>query len=296
MVRGLRHASLACACAFALAAVVPCAHALRGARPAQPKTVYNHGPPHAPNLLVIARAASIDVAMRAAGLRRAMVAQEQPTDRAGKDERYTDNPLEVSTHRTRVDPGAQLVPALRVGWSEVGEGGIRTLAAQFAVETGSGSHCYNFNLGNQKGSGKETHMYLRGVWEGLAPHEVRALQSDVAFGPLVRIEADDEARAKGHIVPSGRLLVIVDPPHPVARFRAFDTLQSGADQFVALHRRIAERHPAYMQALRAGEPREVVRLLGSAQIRYYTGNVEAYMQATQNQRAIIDEGLGLLTP
>ena len=261
-----------------------------------PRVFYTHGPPHAPNLLVVARAVSIDVAMRAAGLRRPSIAQEPPPNPGIAGERYTDDPLESPTRQTRVDPGAQLVPALREVWPDIGEEGARTLAAQFAIETGSGRHCYNFNLGNHKGDAKEAHMYLRGVWEGIGPDDFDRMREDPKLGKLVREESPADIRKKGHVVPHGKLVVILDPPHPGARFRAYASLLAGVERFAALHRRIGAKNMAYLEALRSGDGRRVARLLGSSAIRYYTGNVDAYAQGMANQRAIIDEGLGPIRP
>lgn len=273
-------------------------HAGRAASPVAqrskpgPKVFYTHGPPHAPNLLVVARAVSLDIAMRSSGLRPPPPVQEAPIVDFGPGTRYTEDPLEAPTRQTRIDPAGDLVPALRQVWPAIGEEGARTLAAQFSLETGAGRHCYNFNLGNHKGSAKAPHMYLRGVWEGLDSDEVARLRKDPLFGKLVREESEEDIRKKGHVVPKGKLVVVLDPPHPGARFRAYPNLLSGVEQFASLHRKIGAKNEPYMEALRAGDTRGVARLLGSSAIRYYTGNVDAYAQGMANHRAILDEGLG----
>jgi len=257
-----------------------------------PQVFYTHGPPHAPNLLVVARAISLDASIRAAGLRPPSIVEERPIAPGVPGAVYTEDPLETPTRQTRLDPGAQVVPVLREVWPEIGEIGARTLAAQFSIETGAGGHCYNFNLGNHKASGKEPHMYLRGVWEGVARSEFDRLQSDAAFGRLVREESLKDIQRKGHAVPAGKIVVVLDPPHPAARFRANPTLQAGVERFADLHRRIGARNGPYLPALRAGDSRGVARILGSRGVGYFTGNVEAYAQGMLNHRDIIDEGLG----
>jgi hypothetical protein len=256
-----------------------------------PRVYYTHSPPHAPNLVVVARAIALDAAMRAAGLNRIAHAAAEVTPGA-PGQLYTESELEARTQRTRIDPGAQLVPALREAWPEIGELGARTLAAQFSIETGAGSHCYNFNLGNHKAGAKEPHMYLRGVWEGVGRTDFERMRRDATFGELIREESATELRKSGHVVPPGKIVVLLDPPHPAARFRANATLELGVARFAALHRRIGERNEMYLSALRAGDSRSVARILGSPSVAYFTGNVDAYAQGMMNHRDIIDEGLG----
>ena len=255
-----------------------------------PRVYFTHGPPHAPNLLVVARAISLDVAMRAAGLRRPAMVAEGPTTPGVPGDLYTEDPLEARTQQTRLDPGAQVVPVLREFWPDIGEQGARTLAAQFSIETGAGRHCYNFNIGNPKAGPSEPHMYLRGVWEGLGRSELDRMRGDTKFGALVREEAPADILKKGHVVPGGKIVVILDPPHPGARFRANATLELGVERFAALHQRIGAKNGVYVPALRSGDSRAVARILGT--VGYYTGNVDAYAQGMINQRDIIDEGLG----
>jgi hypothetical protein len=261
-----------------------------------PHVYYTHGPPHAPNLLVVARAISLDVAMRAAGLRHATLVAEGPATPGTPGELYTDDPLETRTSQTRLDPGGQVVPVLRDVWPEIGELGARTLAAQFSIETGAGRHCYNYNIGNHKAGPTEPHMYLRGIWEGVARSEFERMQNSAPFGKYVREESQRDIQKKGHAVPPGKIVVILDPPHPGARFRANATLELGVERFAALHKRIGNKNGPYLPALRAGDSRSVARILGSPAVGYFTGNVDAYAQGMINQRDIIDEGLGPVLP
>lgn len=267
-----------------------------GAGKRAPRVYYTHGPPHTPNLLVVARAISLDVVMRAAGLRRPTMLAEGPVAPGPPGALYTDAPLESPRQETRLDPGTQVVPVLREVFPEIGEQGARTLAAQFSIETGAGRHCYNFNIGNHKAGANEPHMYLRGVWEGVALREFERLQGDALFGKLVREESPTDIKKYGHVVPSGKVVALLDPPHPAARFRANATLELGVERFAALHRRIGTKNSLYLPALRSGDSGSVARILGSPTVAYYTGNVEAYAQGMINHRDIIDEGLGPVLP
>jgi hypothetical protein len=236
---------------------------------------------------------SIDLAWRAAGLAPVARAPEPAETTPGvPGELYTDDPNERPTQKTRVDPGSQVVPVLRAIWPEVGELGARVLAAQFSLETGSGRHCYNYNLGNHKAGASEPHMFLRGVWEGVTRGEYEKFRVSETFGALVREETAKESAAKGHGVGAGKIVIILSPPHPAARFRANATVEEGVERFMALHRRIAGKNPPFMAALRAGDTQRAARILGSPGVGYYTADSEAYAQGMQNQRDIIDEGLG----
>ena len=137
-------------------------------------------------------------------------------------------------------------------------------------------------------------MYLRGVWEGLGRAELDRMRGDAKFGALVREEAPADILKKGHAVPGGKIVVILDPPHPGARFRANATLELGVERFAALHQRIGAKNRVYVPALRSGDSNAVARILGA--VGYFTGNVDAYAQGMINHRDIIDEGLGPVLP
>jgi len=260
--------------------------------PRPPRTVYNRGKPHVPNLLVVARAISIDASMRAAGMSRILSLGEGESGAPAGDGGtvYTSSPLEVAARRTRLDPGAEVVPVLRSVWGEVGELGARVLAAQYAHETGSGRYCWNYNLGNHKAGANEPHTYLRGVWEGISQQEFDRLHADSTLGEFVSVEDPKSAAEKGHAVPPGKLVVILAPPHPASRFRANATLEEGVTRFADYHKRLAQRTPSYLSALASGNCRAVAHILAS--MGYFTGNVDAYAQGLTNHRDIINEGLG----
>jgi hypothetical protein len=258
-----------------------------------PRIVTNPGAPHVPNMLVVGRAISVDISMRAAGMGRILSLGDSESATAGDaGGRYTSNPLETAARQTRLDPGEEVVPALRMVWGEVGERGARMLSAQYAYETGSGRYCFNYNLGNHKAGANETHTYLRGVWEGISPESFDRMHADPTFGELVRVEDPQSAAQKGHVVPPGKSVVLFDPPHPASRFRANATMEEGVMRFADYHKRLAQKNNGYLAALTAGDCRAVAQILAS--MGYFTGDVDAYAQGLINHRDIIDEGLGPL--
>ena len=56
----------------------------------------------------------------------------------------------------------ELAQALGKAWLDFSEVGVRTLVAQHALETGGGSACWNWNLGNVKGRASQPHVDLAG--------------------------------------------------------------------------------------------------------------------------------------
>lgn len=204
--------------------------------------------------------------------------------------KYTDSPNEVVT--TRTTPTARdVVSLLRSSWPELTEEGARTLTAQFMTETTDGSHCYNWNLGNVKASSTTVlHMYLRNVWEGLSPSAGQAL-IDKSNG-LARFATADEIKKHGWGVPSGKSVVVFQPPHPAARFRAYTTLSEGAQRWMGLHKAIAAKVGDYLATLNAGDCAGVAKRLADPPVRYYTGSEPNYAKSMKDKKAAIDKSLG----
>ena len=132
--------------------------------------------------------------------------------------------------------------ALYVAWRELfgeepGRGSLLVLLAQWALETGRGKACHCYNLGNAKSVDGDGYDYT-------------FFRCNEVIG--------------------GRV-VWFDPPHPACRFRAFETLEAGAADYLALlHRRFASAWPAVL----AGDPADFAHRLKAA--RYYTANEAAY--------------------
>jgi hypothetical protein len=201
--------------------------------------------------------------------------------------KYTDNPKEEITHNTK--PSAQDVVSmlLRI-WPELGQTGARTLAAQFMAETGGGNYCFNWNLGNVKAGSNEPHMYLRGVWEVDSPS---GAQGQVArANGLAHIATPAEIAQKGWRCPAGMAIVVFEPPHPQCRFRAYSSLEDGAQRWLGHHRRIANTNQNYLPALTRGDIAAVAHALKLA--GYYTAGEADYARAMTRAKQDIDRILG----
>jgi hypothetical protein len=201
--------------------------------------------------------------------------------------KYTNNPNEITTTTTTPTP-QQVVDMLLSSWHELTPNGARTLTAQFMAETGGGKYCFNWNLGNVKSGPNTPHMYLRGVWEVDTPAGAQA-QVAQANG-LAHIATDEEVSKHRWGLPAGKVIVVFQPPHPQCRFRAYSSLQEGAERWLGHHQAIAKRDPSFLAALNAGDIAAVAHALKQA--RYYTAAESDYARAMVRTRAQIDQVLG----
>lgn len=135
----------------------------------------------------------------------------------------------------------EVFDALRVSWqarfgTAPARSSLLVLLSQWALETGRGKsmHCYNF--GNVKSNGTS------GDWCFFRCNEI-----------------------------IGGKVVWFEPDHPACRFRAFTTLQAGADDYLStLHRRFTRAWPAVVE----GNPAAFSHLLRAQ--GYYTANEAQY--------------------
>lgn len=172
---------------------------------------------------------------------------------------YTTHPNERETKLT-VPPPGDVVELLYNQVDGLRRDGARVLTAQFLHETGGGKFCFNWNLGNVKAATVELHMYLRNVWEVLP-------ESSIPRGG--RVASPEECRQRGWRAGPGQHVVVFDPPHSMARFRAYESLERGAAKWIAYH---AQQGREYIEKANAGDVAGVAGWLKSK--RYYTG-VEA---------------------
>jgi hypothetical protein len=166
-------------------------------------------------------------------------------------------PHELPNRITRAST-ADVALALRRAWVKLlGETpkreSILVLLAQFTLETGGGRACHAWNLGNAKsipGDGRS--------WTFFRCSEI-----------------------------IGGKEVFFDPPHPQTRFRAFETLDDGAyDYLELLHRRFAAAWPA----VEAGDPAAFGHALAAQ--HYFTANEASYTRVLVH---LVDE-LGAHVP
>lgn len=202
---------------------------------------------------------------------------------------YTDSPNEVVTRRTTPTP-REVVAMLKLTWPNLTENGARTLTAQFMAETGAGKHCYNWNLGNVKSGPDELHMYLRGVWEVVSPSGAQTQVSNV--NGKAHIATAEEIQKNGWGCPPGQSIVVFDPPHPQCRFRAYNSLQEGAQRWLSHHRRIAMQNSSFVTRLNEGDTAAVAHALKVA--GYYTASEADYARGMAGHKTLIDRELGPL--
>jgi hypothetical protein len=206
-----------------------------------------------------------------------------PTGNDGK--KYTSNPNEVTTTRT-TPPIPEVISVLLKSWPDLNESGARTLTAQFMAETTDGVNCYNWNLGNVKASANEPHMYFRNVWECFS--QAGAEQAVQGGGGLVHIADSAEVKQHGWVCPAAT--VVFQPPHAQCRFRAYGNLVDGAQRWIGLHQRIANKNAAYLRALNSGDTAGAAHALKQA--RYYTASEASYAAALRDKKAKVDRAFG----
>jgi hypothetical protein len=209
-----------------------------------------------------------------------------PATDAGK--KYTDHQNEMPAKKT-TPTVREVVKFIGEAWDELNEHGVRTLAAQFMHETAEGKYCFNWNLGNKKSPGvDQPHMYLRNVWECYFPSDAQA-QVDRSSG-LARIATSEEKKKRGWSCPAGKIVVVFSPPHKECRFRAYESLENGAQRWVAHHRNITkdqDKYPNYLTHLNAGDVASVANTLKKA--RYYSGSESDYVRGMTAKKAVIDK-------
>ncbi len=208
-----------------------------------------------------------------------------PSSSPGK--KFTDSANEVVTQRTTPSAG-EVVALLKRNWTELTEAGARTLTAQFMHETGGGQFCFNWNLGNVKSGANELHMYLKGVWEVDSPDQANAQVAK--SGGRGRIATAEEIKKHGWSCPEGKNVVVFDPPHPQCRFRAYTSLQEGAQKWMGHHKNIAAKNPKYITEVNSGDCAAVAKSL--KKVGYYTGGEADYARSMTSQKAKIDKSLG----
>jgi len=207
---------------------------------------------------------------------------------SGTGTKYTNNPLEEIT--TKTTPSARdVIAVLKTNWPELTENGARTLTAQFMHETGSGKYCFNWNLGNVKAGANEPHMYLKGVWEVVGSEAAAESEATKANG-LAHVASADEIKKHGWSCPEGKAIVVFDPPHPQARFRAYASLSDGAQRWIGLHKKIAQKFTNYLTDVNAGDCAKVAKTLKQA--GYYTGGEQDYANNMTSIKKKIDAELG----
>ncbi len=140
--------------------------------------------------------------------------------------------------------------------------GIATLWAQYAIETGRGSACWNLNLGNKRANDGEKYTELAAAWE---------------CGSHIPPGARQIEKPAGAECPAGQLYYL--PTNQ--RFAAYDTLAEGAAGYIALLRR-----PRYKGALDVALTGDAERFAHELKARgYFTADVGPYAAGLKSLKA-----------
>lgn len=141
-----------------------------------------------------------------------------------------------------------VVAALAKAAPELPRSGVLVLTSQYALETGGGRACHRWNLGNAK------HIHGDG-------HKWTAFRCSEIIGGKE---------------------VFFDPPHPQTWFRAFDSLEDGAADYLGL---LQHRFAVAWPAVKQGNVRAFGHALKVA--GYYTASEQAYVNALARWYAIL---------
>lgn len=178
---------------------------------------------------------------------------------------------------------ADLFDALRAAWrallnEDAPRSALVLLVAQWALETGYGAHCMNWNLGNAKArpGGAADWTYFS-CDERLTP---AAATHAVAIDPAhARIESAQPGA-------DGLVPVWFDPPNASAAFAAYTSLADGAHAWLALqHGRFA----GAWGALLSGSGRLFAGALHDE--GYFTAQVDRYATTLTAVAATLDKEL-----
>lgn len=176
----------------------------------------------------------------------------------------------------------QMLQALGQAWVQLRheaptQGQLCLLTAQSAFETGWWKFMHCFNIGNVKSrEGDGCDFTYFACWEMYSPSQ--ATSAMMGQGDLVSIEGNQNAE--------GKVKVWFKPDHPVCRFRAYETLELAATDFLSkLMRRFSDAVPE-KDAWGAAVAEDPVAFCHALKLKgYYTGSEEIY---TRQVKSIFD--------
>jgi peptidoglycan hydrolase-like protein with peptidoglycan-binding domain len=162
----------------------------------------------------------------------------------------------VPVRRTHVT-SLQVYNALRAAWrrrfnSDPAHRSLLLLLAQWAFETDHGRSCWNYNIGNAKSRGKT------GLWTHYRCSEI--------------INGKEEW---------------FDPPHPQTRFRAFESLEDGAADYLQMMRTVFDL--AWPELIAGNAPAFVAQLRAED---YFTASLAKYTAGIVSLVKMFDSQIG----
>lgn len=184
--------------------------------------------------------------------------------------------MKVEATRTPVTP-EDLGRALALAWLKLwdqmpGRRSIDLLLGQSAHETARWRSCMNWNLGNAKATARWDGDYCERPCNELLG---KALAEDAVSRAGKRPDGTPDAVVTGSV--ATEMIVWFYPPNPASRFRAFDTLEAGALDYLSL---LADRFSGAWGDVVAGEPTRFAQSLRA--LKYYTAPVETYAAALRS--------------
>lgn len=150
------------------------------------------------------------------------------------------------------------------------------LLSQWALETAWGKSCWCWNIGNFKSRDGDLRNYT--YYECDERFDDPKVAQKYIDGAGVRIDGSGLPNAAFKSVnKDGTTTVYFWPDHPVSRFRAYETLQDGAVDYVnSLFNRFYKAWPAVLK----GDPVEFVHQLKVQ--KYFTADEATYTKTTQS--------------
>lgn len=144
---------------------------------------------------------------------------------------------------------------------------IALAGGMWAQETRRGDACYNWNLGNSKATDRwEGDSCERYCTERLTPEQAKGAMS------RARPRPDGQGLDAAIIRPDGDLLIVgFWPSNPASRFRAFDTIEAGAVDYLDL---LHNRFGGAWADLLVGDPQRFAYALREQ--GYYTADKDKY--------------------
>lgn len=149
------------------------------------------------------------------------------------------------------------------------------LAAQWALETASGQSMMNNNPAGIKANTNEDHTYYW-TFEDLPPTQAQAIvDRSTTDQPAEFHDGTTEGQENDKVRKNGNWRVHIGPDHPASRFRSYDTLTAGVEDYL---RRLKSGKfaPAWQEVVK-GDPSEFAQKLKD--LKYYTADAWDYAHA-----------------
>jgi len=178
--------------------------------------------------------------------------------------------VKVEAVRTPCEPAALgralFLASVRLLNKPLARPAINVTLAQWGLETGRGKACFNFGLGNVKATDKWQGDYCERYCNEL----LTEAQANSAFFRAGKREDGTPDVVFGATVGNLRIVNFY-PPNPASRFRAFDSLEDGALDYLAI---LADRFASAWSYLEAGDADGFAHALHRA--RYFTADPKTY--------------------